>query len=715
MYTDFTLKNFRVFDEEGINIPLRPITILTGCNNSGKSSITKALCLLKDFCAQIESDFEDGKRLRLERYKMDFHKKPNDIMGAFDLVVHQQNDISESVMAEDNSSNHHRISFEIVVESSWLLQDVILHLDFSSLDKDELNNGYLHSYEIRTLNGDVVYKASRDGKASMDFSVVKKSILHFLYGQYAFSKWQNELNYRMATSTYPADEDTEAKDFEESMNCMLKEIGGVALVYMLEWQVSHCNHPWKEGSTGPSQSILKNVEKSFVNNSPMLGVYCYFPCLNLFEDIEKKEVRNVIYNKISVKKPDITTFDKKIIDLFLTSFEKSDANTIPEFVSKKENVYFIDSKIINIGSAGQFSLPRTFWKHEINTYMYEDVELPKEANLTICFLALDCINQLMTESDKKYVKYDEVNDCEYYEGEHNLDEYFRNVIEEVFSKIMPGSFTYSPTTIVRPQRLYSLEDDSDFIDTIKKYFELKRIWISEVEKNGLWEYKHKDKEKHQPCSFINKWLNQLGIAHHVDIKSHVNGYGATIHLFDSEDDEKGMLLADKGFGVLQLFAFLLRIENAIIESQINDVRYPNYTNGLSEDLIKYLRSYNQLHPITIALEEPECHLHPSLQSKFAEIIADANKEYDIHFLIESHSEYFIRRLQLLVAQKQISNNDISLLYVNQKDRPSYIPSITDIGIETDGTLRNEFGTGFFDESLRLSEDLFKIRGNDNEE
>ena len=90
MYTDFTLKNFRVFDEEGISIPLRPITILTGCNNSGKSSITKALCLLKDFCAQIESDFEDGKRLRLERYKIDFHKKPNDIMGVFDLVVHSE-------------------------------------------------------------------------------------------------------------------------------------------------------------------------------------------------------------------------------------------------------------------------------------------------------------------------------------------------------------------------------------------------------------------------------------------------------------------------------------------------------------------------------------------------------------------------------------------------------------------------------------------------
>ena len=31
MYTDFTIKNFRIFDEEGTIVPLRTITILTGC------------------------------------------------------------------------------------------------------------------------------------------------------------------------------------------------------------------------------------------------------------------------------------------------------------------------------------------------------------------------------------------------------------------------------------------------------------------------------------------------------------------------------------------------------------------------------------------------------------------------------------------------------------------------------------------------------------
>ena len=130
MYSDLIIKNFRVFNKEGVNVPLRPITILTGCNNSGKSSITKALCLLKDFSQLLESDFEDRKRLRLEQYKMDFHKKPNDILGAFNLVLHNNDDVHNEDR-EENELNKY-ITIEVRVESSWLLQDVILHLEFGA-------------------------------------------------------------------------------------------------------------------------------------------------------------------------------------------------------------------------------------------------------------------------------------------------------------------------------------------------------------------------------------------------------------------------------------------------------------------------------------------------------------------------------------------------------------------------------------------------------
>ena len=42
----FSLKNFRSFGEDGADFELAPITVLTGCNSAGKSSMTKALLLL---------------------------------------------------------------------------------------------------------------------------------------------------------------------------------------------------------------------------------------------------------------------------------------------------------------------------------------------------------------------------------------------------------------------------------------------------------------------------------------------------------------------------------------------------------------------------------------------------------------------------------------------------------------------------------------------
>lgn len=47
MIKEFSLENFRVFRDK-TNFKIRPITILTGPNNSGKSSVNKALLFLKE-------------------------------------------------------------------------------------------------------------------------------------------------------------------------------------------------------------------------------------------------------------------------------------------------------------------------------------------------------------------------------------------------------------------------------------------------------------------------------------------------------------------------------------------------------------------------------------------------------------------------------------------------------------------------------------------
>ena len=46
MNTIISLKNFRSYGEDGADFELAPITVLTGCNSAGKSSLVKALLLL---------------------------------------------------------------------------------------------------------------------------------------------------------------------------------------------------------------------------------------------------------------------------------------------------------------------------------------------------------------------------------------------------------------------------------------------------------------------------------------------------------------------------------------------------------------------------------------------------------------------------------------------------------------------------------------------
>mgnify|MGYP003297928657 FL=1 len=58
MKTRLNIKNFRIFDEDGAIFEINPITILTGCNSSGKSSMVKAVMLLNSFLGQIKKDID---------------------------------------------------------------------------------------------------------------------------------------------------------------------------------------------------------------------------------------------------------------------------------------------------------------------------------------------------------------------------------------------------------------------------------------------------------------------------------------------------------------------------------------------------------------------------------------------------------------------------------------------------------------------------------
>lgn len=57
----------------------------------------------------------------------------------------------------------------------------------------------------------------------------------------------------------------------------------------------------------------------------------------------------------------------------------------------------------------------------------------------------------------------------------------------------------------------------------------------------------------------------------------------------------------------------------------------------------------------IILDEPEIHLHPEWQLLFAELIVLLQKEFGVHILLNTHSPYFLRAIQVYSAKYEIAD------------------------------------------------------------
>ena len=132
-------------------------------------------------------------------------------------------------------------------------------------------------------------------------------------------------------------------------------------------------------------------------------------------------------------------------------------------------------------------------------------------------------------------------------------------------------------------------------------------------------------------------------------------------------------------GSNQYAVWLKRHENSS-ETLLSDVGI-----GVSQVLPVLVLCYYVPEGSTIILEQPELHLHPSVQAGLADVFLDVIKRRKVQIIVESHSEHFLRRLQLRLAEKSTVPEDTALYFCKVCNGES---ALTELDVDMFGNVRN---------------------------
>lgn len=691
MDTKYTIKNFRVFNEEGVSVLLKPLTLLTGCNSSGKSSLVKSLLLISDYFAALKSDNANGKRIDLTAHKLDFTKVPHNSLGKFSKTV-------------NNKSEENTITFGLQTHSEMLGQDLYLEITFTS-DETDSTNGYIKSLTIKKLDGSVIYVSDAKNKSFGNLYEIFDEFVRFAYTQHFISTYESmEVAQLIGEGETVSDKEYKAfgKKLKEHLNAVKQKYGRDILLDIIRWNNRHNRQSYF------SDAIEEVMRSGILYYAPIVVEKlngCKDEVCSILEkcksDINEYKAASSIINKI------IADFKSSSYDSFieyyknwekkhLTNFKMLTKPTskhpcIPDARGIGLSAYSITMSPYNdvVGIYGNLECGKISEEEESAKRKTEEISRWEAAPLTFedLFEALCILSEKFCSDGQKYF-----NGPEYWVRfgySSNTEKMFLAFVEEAIKETvlnaMPDTMLYVSSSIINVKRLYPLESSDEFTQVLKRFIEAKRNLDENL--------------NYIPNTFFNKWVKKFQLGEKVSVNVDSEGLGVTLRLHKDEADEAGTLLADNGYGITQIFALLLNIEVGIMERTVSYKNPDTFIGGIStkEERIKVLSSP------TIAVEEPEIHLHPNYQSLLADMFYDAYKNYGIHFLIETHSEYLIRKSQLIVSNLGYQTNNEATEkspFVTYYVPKSGIPY--SLGYRKDGKFVESFGSGFYDEASNLA-------------
>jgi len=650
------LQNFRTFNKKE-SFEFAPITIITGTNNAGKSTVFKAIQFLvhnfKDGIVSETLDFETMKhelgnlerifnRVKMAAFKNSKSPKSQSIYSRV-LDFHKKNDKQPGelpIFEED--------------------EDLIFVFPIKLGGSREISATLEVRYELER------FIRKKEDKEETVVSLSIKSIAIVRNGEYLH--WSNIIGYRENHDDSP--------DWEMITSIDLKKI--IQLI--------------KET---PIVEKVEGFEPNEITEE-------YFT-IDLYSRIEKHKYTFFDFPFFKYKKDGYEGFTEKLIEgksLF------SDYSELKK--EEKSKLLAIEQKITSELLNG------------MDNSQYKILECFKNSFTSI----MDGMERDIVCAELKEEQPEEKQKISEEQNLHNL-----------FTSPM---FQTTPNSELFTNLLRAIE--KDFLDIVqKKIYSFNKIYFLPTTRgrNREWFIDEQNSEdiqivrdfsviylEHYPQikGFVNFWIGK-GEIDELDEngKKKLKGFkiGKELSVFRDEaigltkiflvnfDDTKTPLV-DLGYGISQLLPIIMKI--AIIaqkHQRINEFDW-NGQDGFYEKKTIYFS------PSTLLIEEPEANLHPSLQSKMAELFIDAASRFNIQFLIETHSEYLIYKFQEYIGRKIVSTSDVKMYYFNNPNdvreglKDKYISNVQ---IAEDGSIEYDkyFGKGFFDEQSNLKLSLLNIQ------
>lgn len=131
------------------------------------------------------------------------------------------------------------------------------------------------------------------------------------------------------------------------------------------------------------------------------------------------------------------------------------------------------------------------------------------------------------------------------------------------------------------------------------------------------------------------------------------------------------------------------------------VRLTDVGFGVSQVLAPVVQAFHCPANAVVWIEQPELHLHPRVQANLVDLFISAiraredDRDRGVQLIIESHSEHLLNRLQLRIAERRLSPDDVAVYFCSQGKDGAEMERLQ---LDADGEISN-WPPGFFGDEM----------------